>query len=121
MSRQEADEAAFERKRREAEDLAESKTAKNRAKRQKKKERSKTKGSAPENGKGDGGGLDAPIKKRRLVNGQELVFRKPGEESDGEDEDEEVGPQAPPPTTEPEIPPEVPQILDAPRITIHDD
>ncbi|KAJ7901888.1 hypothetical protein B0H14DRAFT_3080130 [Mycena olivaceomarginata] len=113
-SQKEADEAAFERKRREAEDLAESKTAKNRAKRQKKKERSKTKGSAPENGKGDGGGLDAPIKKRRLVNGQEL-------ESDGEDEDEEVGPQAPPPTTEPEIPAEVPQILDAPRIIIHDD
>ncbi|KAJ6499250.1 hypothetical protein C8R45DRAFT_109327 [Mycena sanguinolenta] len=122
-TQKEADEAAFERKRREAEDLAESKTAKNRAKRQKKKERSKTKGSAPENGKGDGGGPDAPIKKRRLVNGQELVFRKPGEESDGEDEDEEVGPPvAPQPTTtEPDVPEDAPAILDAPRITIHED
>ncbi|KAF8210330.1 hypothetical protein K438DRAFT_2011745 [Mycena galopus ATCC 62051] len=122
-SQKEADEAAFERKRREAEELAESKTAKNRAKRQKKKERSKTKGSAPENGKGDGG-VDAPIKKRRLVNGQELVFRKPGEESDGEDNDEEeeaVGPLPPPTTTaEPDVPAEV-EILDTPRITIHDD
>ncbi|KAJ7924868.1 DUF1168-domain-containing protein [Mycena leptocephala] len=122
-SQKEVEEAAFERKRREAEELAESKTAKNRAKRQKKKERSKTKGSAPENGQGDGG---APIKKRRLVNGQELVFRKPGEESDGEDEEEEVGPQVPAlgassTTVESETVAEVPQILDAPRITIHDD
>jgi hypothetical protein len=77
----------------------------------------------PENGQGDGG---APIKKRRLVNGQELVFRKPGEESDGEDEEEEVGPQVPAlgassTTVESETVAEVPQILDAPRITIHDD
>ncbi|KAJ7770191.1 hypothetical protein DFH07DRAFT_880164 [Mycena maculata] len=119
-SQKEAEEAAFERKRREAEELAESKTAKNRAKRQKKKERSKTKGSTSENGQGDGG--DAPIKKRRLVNGQELVFRKPGEESDDEDE-EAVGPQVPlagSSTAEPEAPVEVPQIV-APRITIHED
>ncbi|KAJ6593955.1 hypothetical protein B0H19DRAFT_1205356 [Mycena capillaripes] len=115
------EEAAFERKRREAEELSESKTAKNRAKRQKKKERSKTKSSAPENGQG-GGAKDAPIKKRRLVNGQELVFRKPGEESDSENE-EAVGPQAVPltDTTESETPSELPQILDAPRIIIHED
>lgn len=120
ISLQEVEEAAFERKRREAEELAESKTAKNRAKRQKKKERSKTKGSAPE---GQGGGAsDAPIKKRRLVNGQELVFRKPGEESDSDNE-ETVGPQVVPlvDTTESETPAETPQILDAPRITIHED
>ncbi|KAJ7045571.1 hypothetical protein C8F04DRAFT_1248976 [Mycena alexandri] len=119
-SQKEADEAAFERKRREAEEQAESKTAKNRAKRQKKKERSKTKGSTPE-GQGDGGARDAPIKKRRLVNGQELVFRKPGEESDSEDE--AVGPQAPTvvDTAELEIPADMPPILDTPRITIHED
>ncbi|KAJ7783235.1 hypothetical protein B0H16DRAFT_1496051 [Mycena metata] len=121
-SQKEADEAAFERKRREAEEQAESKTAKNRAKRHKKKERSKTKGSAAE-GQGDGGARDAPIKKRRLVNGQELVFRKPGEESDSEDEDEAVGPQAPtvPDIAELEIPADMPPVLDTPRITIHED
>ncbi|KAJ7462361.1 hypothetical protein B0H11DRAFT_2055385 [Mycena galericulata] len=118
-SQKEAEEAAFELKRREAEEMAESKTAKNRAKRQKKKERSKTKAS--ENGHGDDGNThDAPIKKRRLVNGQELLFRKPGEESDSEDE-QAVGPQVPPVVVaEPETPAEIPQILQ-PRITIHED
>ncbi|KAJ7647281.1 DUF1168-domain-containing protein [Roridomyces roridus] len=119
-NQKELEDAAFERKRREAEELADSKTAKNRAKRQKKKERAKGKGPG-ENGQGGGtSNSDAPIKKRRLVNGQELVFRKPGEESDGEEE-EAVGP--PPPVAaepEPEIPADVPQILE-PRITIHED
>ncbi|KAJ6499946.1 DUF1168-domain-containing protein [Mycena vitilis] len=120
-SQKEVEEAAFERKRREAEDLAESKTAKNRAKRQKKKERSKTKGSAADNGQGDGGARDAPIKKRRLVNGQELVFRKPGEESDSDEE--AGGPQVAlvDSSTEVETPASAPQILDMPRITIHED
>ncbi|KAJ7497343.1 DUF1168-domain-containing protein [Mycena latifolia] len=123
-SQKEAETAAFERKRREAEDLAESKTAKNRAKRQKKKERSKTKGSTTENGQGEND--DAPMKKRRLVNGAALVFRKPGEESESEDE-EAVGPQAAPvvgsstATAEPETPVEMPRILDGPRIVIHED
>ncbi|KAJ6625593.1 hypothetical protein B0H10DRAFT_2211878 [Mycena sp. CBHHK59/15] len=123
-SQKEAEEAAFERRRREAEELAESKTAKNRAKRQKKKERSKTKAST-ETGEDNGGNTtskDAPIKKRRLVNGQELVFRKPGDESDDEDDN------APQPTslaetshTEPDSPAEVPSILDGSSITIHED
>ncbi|KAK7057133.1 DUF1168-domain-containing protein [Favolaschia claudopus] len=123
-SQQEAETAAYERKRREAEELADSKTAKNRAKRQKKKERSKGKGAGPasSNGKGDTGTVDAPIKKRRLVNGQELVFRKPGEESDSEgDEEETVGPPPPPTTTDPEVQDEEPRISETPRITIHED
>ena len=33
-----------------------------------------------------------PFKKRRLVNGQQLMFRQPGEESDSEDEEQDVGP-----------------------------
>lgn len=35
-----------------------------------------------------------PLKKRRLVNGQELVFKRPGEDGsdDDGDEEEEVGP-----------------------------
>lgn len=75
------------------EEVAKAKTAKNRAKRQKKKERSK--GKHPENddagAAGDGGqrqNNDLPIKKRRLVNGQEMVFRKPGEGSEGDSEAE---------------------------------
>lgn len=90
-TRKETEEAEFEKKRKEAEALAEAKTAKNRARRQKKKERMKAK-SAEKNTDGDDhGGMDdaaeAPVKKRRIVNGTELVFRKPGEESD---EDEEL-------------------------------
>ncbi|KAJ3526671.1 hypothetical protein NMY22_g10073 [Coprinellus aureogranulatus] len=95
--------AEFERKRKEAEEAAEAKTAKNRAKRQKKKAKAK---GGPSNSKSESNDASnpnpaasessAPLKKRRLVNGQELVFKKPGEES--EDDDEEVGPQLP--TTE---------------------
>lgn len=92
---QETEQAAFERKRREWEEQAEAKTAKNRAKRQKKKERARSgKGEEQDGGpRGEmssAGPSEVPLKKRRLVNGQELVFRRPGEESD-EDEGE-VGP-----------------------------
>ncbi|GJE95459.1 DUF1168 domain-containing protein [Phanerochaete sordida] len=92
-AKKEAEQAEFERKRQEWEQKTEEKTAKNRARRQKKKERAKGKG--PEHDRsgraesGDAGASEAPLKKRRLVNGQELVFRRPGEESD---EDEDVGP-----------------------------
>ncbi|RDB26270.1 PRKR-interacting protein 1 [Hypsizygus marmoreus] len=91
-SQKELQEAEFEQKRREAEEQAESKTAKNRAKRQKRKERSKGKGSTGE-GKPESHTLDgdaaAPLKKRRLVSGKELVFRQPGDESDDEEEEED--------------------------------
>ena len=116
-----------------AEEQTNAKTAKNRAKRQKKKERSKGKGPAGENGpedrgaEGDGRVSDAPIKKRRLVHGKELVFRRPGEDNEG---DEEVDP-----SNLPEEAPggddddddenlpvvEVPKVVDEPRITIHED
>ena len=91
----------FEIKKRHWEEAAEAKTAKNRAKRQKKKEKAKTKNTAGAgNEKGDkptaSGGQDsedAPLKKRRLVNGEAMVFRKPGEESEDEQGDEgEAGP-----------------------------
>ena len=118
---QETDAAEFERRRKEAEDAAEAKTAKNRAKRQKKKERAKEKPS--EKGDGKDGTQEAPLKKRRLVNGKELVFRKPGEESDEEQMDEavnEVGlPEAP---EAQQVPPEeAPRIAQEQRITIHED
>ncbi|EIW62894.1 DUF1168-domain-containing protein [Trametes versicolor FP-101664 SS1] len=97
-AQKEAEEAEFERRKREREEQAEAKTSKNRAKRQKKKERAKGKGTEKD-GQEDGPTAgpeaarerpDVPLKKRRLVNGKELVFRRPGEGSD--DEDEDVGP-----------------------------
>ncbi|KAL0956543.1 hypothetical protein HGRIS_002684 [Hohenbuehelia grisea] len=84
-SQKEAELAEFERRRQEAEAQAEAKTSKNRAKRQKKKDRAKTKSQTAESGGGGGARAadsDAPIKKRRLVSGKELVFKRPGEESD---------------------------------------
>ncbi|KAI6021396.1 DUF1168-domain-containing protein [Pisolithus microcarpus] len=87
------EDAQFERKRKEAEEQAAAKTAKNRARRQKKKERMKAKPVEKDTDGDDhsakGNTAGAPVKKRRMVNGTELVFRKPGEESD-EDEDEEL-------------------------------
>ena len=131
LYRQEADTAEFERKKREWEEAAGAKTAKNRAKRQKKKERAKGKGpdKDKEQNTATGAGSErsgdqpsAPFKKRRLVSGKELVFRRPGEDEDSDEDGEDVGPMpsvsgatdaladAPP------IP-----VIDAPRITIHED
>lgn len=71
----------------------EAKTAKNRARRQKKRERAKqNSGKSEEASKsdrmpGDSEAPELPLKKRRLINGKELVFRKPGEESGDESDD----------------------------------
>ncbi|KAG6819584.1 hypothetical protein H0H93_010510 [Arthromyces matolae] len=95
-SQKELIDAEFYRKRRAADDAAEAKTAKNRAKRQKKKDRAKTKGNSQKerDGSQEAGPLEAaPIKKRRLVNGQEIIFRQPGEDSD--EEDGTIGPIRP--------------------------
>lgn len=110
--------------------MANSKTAKNRAKRQKKKERSKKGGKESEKeiqvveGE-DGTRLDAPLKKRRLVNGKELVFRQPGEESD---EDRDASPSLSPENREPRAVKDapdkgidIPPLVDLPTITIHED
>jgi len=90
---QESFTAEFERKRKEAQDAAEAKTAKNRGKRQKKKERVKQGQSKSEearriDGTSGTSAAGTPLKKRRLVSGKELVFRKPGEES-GDEKDED--------------------------------
>lgn len=123
---QEADAAEFERRRKDAEEQAGAKTAKNRAKRQKKKDRSKGKGENVTESRGPAGSLDvpdAPIKKRRLVNGKELVFRRPGEDSDEEEEGD--GPNLPGYAQEDATPSpsvvEMPRVLDERRITIHED
>nr|GAT56338.1 predicted protein [Mycena chlorophos] len=119
-AQKETETAEFERKRKAAEELAESKTAKNRAKRQKKKDRAKGKGGGAESSNKSS---DAPLKKRRLVNGQELLFKKPGEGSDSDD-DEEVGPQAAVQENDSAAQLEGPTtaIVDtAPRIVFHDE
>ncbi|KAL5485455.1 hypothetical protein ACEPAI_8097 [Sanghuangporus weigelae] len=97
-------EREFEQKKRQWEETAEVKTAKNRAKRQKKKEKAKAKSNPSNTGsggekvdKGDANSAqtleDAPLKKRRLVNGEVMVFRKPGEEGEEDESDEdEPGP-----------------------------
>lgn len=93
---QEAATREFEEKRRKWEEEADAKTAKNRAKRQKKKEAAKarSKGNVGQNesdksktreySQTDG---DVSFKKRRLVNGEAVVFRKPGEDEGSDSED----------------------------------
>ncbi|KAK7692772.1 hypothetical protein QCA50_004405 [Cerrena zonata] len=125
-SQKEVETAEFEKKKRDWEEQAEAKTAKNRAKRQKKK--AKKGGDKPTEGGSSTGAApsNAPFKKRRLVNGQELVFKKPGEDSD----DEDVGPtpssnlhdshSGAPDTIESDQLPAVP-VVEAQRIIIHED
>ena len=112
----------FEERKRQRQEEADAKTAKNRAKRQKKKERAK--GVKPVEGgrKATGTSEEQSLKKRRVVNGKELVFRKPGEESDEESDEDDPGPQAGRATAaqEPASPPGVP-IAETPTIVIHED
>ena len=118
----------FEERKRQREEEAEAKTAKNRARRQKKKERAKGAKPAEGAGKAPGASEEQVLKKRRVVNGKELMFRKPGEESEEEDDDkdgheqEESGPQPAPARDEhePASPPSIP-IVGAPTIVIHED
>jgi len=67
---------------------------------------------------------DAPIKKRRLVNGKELVFRRPGEDSEEGEEDVDTSnpPQEAPDDDDPSLlVVEAPRVVDEPKITIHED
>ncbi|KAL4073993.1 hypothetical protein J3A83DRAFT_2654082 [Scleroderma citrinum] len=91
-ARKEAETAVFEKRRQETADQAEAKTAKNRAKRQKRKERAKVKPADKANVSDAGAGEGIPLKKRRIVNGTELVFRKPEDVESGE---EATGPDQP--------------------------
>ncbi|KAG6832594.1 hypothetical protein H0H92_014430 [Tricholoma furcatifolium] len=120
-TQKEITDAEFERKRREAEEAAEAKTAKNRVKRQKKKDRAKMKGSTTQ--EGNGGGDDstvAPHKKRRLVNGKELIFRQPG---DSDDEELDVSPKAPeePSDSSSNLVVEATPVAELPKITFIED
>ncbi|KAH9930379.1 DUF1168-domain-containing protein [Amylocystis lapponica] len=123
-AQKEAEVTEFERKKREREEQAEVKTAKNRAKRQKKKDRAKGKEKEGTSGPGEGN-ADVPLKKRRLVNGKELVFKRPGEESDEDEDEDEDGPaladsgEATNPAGVSDLS-SVP-VVDAPRIIIHEE
>ncbi|GBE80992.1 hypothetical protein SCP_0307150 [Sparassis crispa] len=126
-AQKEAETQAFESKKQEWELQAEAKTAKNRAKRQKKKERAKVKGPEKESAAGsetNAGQVDAPLKKRRLVSGKELIFKRPGADSD-EDDDDDIGPAPPEQSLEGVDTGTLRQrpvpIVDAPRIIIHED
>lgn len=61
------------------------------------------------------------MKKRRLVNGQELVFRRPGEESDEDGED--VGPVPNATQNDDAVPDQaaVIPVVEAQRIIIHEE
>lgn len=71
------------------------------------------------------GSTEAPLKKRRLVNGQELVFKRPGEEED-EDGSGGEGDVGPVPTASKDGSSTLPDmqavpVVEAQRIIIHED
>ncbi|KAF9050765.1 DUF1168-domain-containing protein [Hymenopellis radicata] len=109
QSQKEIDEREFEQRRQEAAAIADSKTTKNRNKRQKRKER--TKGSSKVQNDDE-----TPLKKRRLVNGEAIQFRRPGEDSDTEDET----PIQPPPSVVVEVREEI-AVVEGAKITIVED
>ncbi|KAF9647822.1 DUF1168-domain-containing protein [Thelephora ganbajun] len=111
QSKKEADQREFEQRKQEREQVLDAKTAKNRAKRQKKKE--KTKAASKETPKTGGQEDDGPIKKRRLVNGKELVFKK---RDDGETPDEQLSA-----TDQEDGSPTVMPASDVAKIVVHED
>ena len=127
---QETEEAEFERKRREAEEITNAKTAKNRAKRQKKKDKVKMKGNGQENDSSrPHTSIDLPLKKRRLVIGKELIFRRSGDS--GDDEEPDANEEATGVTGQPDsflrqssptlLSKGTPVVLEISKITIHED
>ncbi|KAF4620840.1 hypothetical protein D9613_000720 [Agrocybe pediades] len=131
QAKKEIEVAEFEKRRRELEEAANAKTAKNRAKRQKKKELGKKKGggkdekeATPHRG-AESSGVDLPIKKRRLVNGEELVFKKPtGDDSQDEESEQEHHIDLPDRRTEEPTPDKEVQaapVVETARITILED
>ncbi|KAF8761445.1 hypothetical protein RHS01_01094 [Rhizoctonia solani] len=121
-SKKEQEAAEFEAKKREREEQSEAKTAKNRARRQKKKNRAMGKGGVQD---GTNGNSEDPTKRRRLAaDGANVVFRRPGESSDEEDEHGPT-PAIPQPTSVedsglPTLPPDV-KVAEPTQIIIHDD
>jgi len=67
--------------------------------------------------------LDVPIKKRRLVSGKELVFRRPGEDSDTDEDGAGGADETALAEDEPgnELEDTNTPVVDESRITIHED
>ncbi|WWC95752.1 hypothetical protein V866_002618 [Kwoniella sp. B9012] len=113
-ARAEEEHAAFLARQAERDALADAKTAKNRAKRQKRKQgrKGESGGSAtPDIPQQEGVGLG----KRKLAGGASVKFKKPGEESESDDqqedgEEDEVGPKLTVPI------PEILQVQDVPKV-----
>ncbi|TDL24305.1 DUF1168-domain-containing protein [Rickenella mellea] len=122
----------FEEKKRKWEEESEARTAKNRAKRLKKKEKEKGKGKEKADGSNGNAPNDStapssnatetPLKKRRLVNGAKIVFRKPGEdgESDAEEGESAANPAADVPESMVLPAPDLP-VAETAKIIIHED
>jgi hypothetical protein len=70
-------------------------------------------------GQAAGASEEQAPKKRRVVSGKELVFRRPGEESDEESDEEEPGPQPGQATAAQELASQ--PIAETPTIVIHED
>ncbi|OCF62165.1 hypothetical protein L486_01832 [Kwoniella mangroviensis CBS 10435] len=117
-ARAEEEHAAFLARQAERDAVSDAKTAKNRAKRQKRKHGRKGEGngsnsaSATPDIQQEGG-----VGKRRLAGGASIKFKRPGEESDSDDQqdengddEEEVGPKLTVPI------PEISQVQDVPKI-----
>ena len=68
---------------------------------------------------------DLPLKKRRLVNGKELIFRRPGDSSDEEPDPNEEATGQPdsslPQSTHTLVFKDTPVVSEASKITIHKD
>jgi len=122
-AKKEQDAAEFEQRKREREEQSNAKTAKNRAKRQKKKNRAM--GKEAQGGIDGAGAGEDPTKRRRLAaDGANIVFRRPGDVSD-EDDDEGPALVIPRPVSLdesdlPTLPPDV-KIAEPTQIIIHDD
>lgn len=92
----------------------------------KKKERAKGKGKdseKPQDGptsSASGAAIESPIKKRRLVNGNEMVFRLPGDESDEEAKEEDAEEIRVEENAEVSQPQETTASVVQPNITIYD-
>ena len=124
---QESEQAEFDRRKRERDEAADAKTAKNRAKRQKRKAARKKSGGKNSSGS-DSDSDQGEIKKKRILggDGKGVAFRRPGEEDDGNgDEDEEIGPSLPEHTlsAKTDTAEHAPSatVVDTPAILVHDD
>ncbi|WVR08127.1 hypothetical protein IAU60_005173 [Kwoniella sp. DSM 27419] len=125
-ARAEEEQAAFQARQAAREAEADAKTAKNRAKRQKRKAGRGGKGgsSTPAGDDDRNGGANSQgggVGKRKLEGGAKVVFKRPGEESEDDEGDEEVGPTPVVDDVPVAVEAEAPRVVEEPKITIVDE